>query len=84
VRSDVMNHDDVWMKSFRKFAHSGYRTAMRKYAVFSPDGPARMLTHGGSVADVRGARILRTDYSFFLDGKTEHRQEYLWYSARPA
>jgi hypothetical protein len=35
---------------------------MRKHAVFSPDGPARMLTHGGSVADVRGARILRTDY----------------------
>jgi hypothetical protein len=29
---------------------------------FSPDGTARMLTHGGSVADTRGAPTLRTDY----------------------
>jgi hypothetical protein len=41
---------------------------MRKHAVFSPDGPARMLTHGGSVADVRGARILRTDYGIIIVG----------------
>ena len=28
----------------------GYRTAMRKHAVFHPAGAPRMLTHGGSVA----------------------------------
>jgi hypothetical protein len=29
---------------------------------FSPDGPTRMLTHGGSEAHARGAPTLRTDY----------------------
>jgi hypothetical protein len=29
---------------------------------FSPDGTARMLTHGGSVAHACGAPTLRTDY----------------------
>jgi hypothetical protein len=35
---------------------------------FSPDGPARMLTHGGSVAYARGAPTLWADYSLYHGG----------------
>jgi hypothetical protein len=35
---------------------------MRQHAVVHSGGVRRMLTHGGSVAEMRGALTVRTDY----------------------